>query len=117
MRVISTGQIAFKTAAFVDANTDGNGDYGTLQQLVNPDGANQVPPFIDPILGRGVKLGYVFTVAVTFGSSTTAPSYTCTGIPSAPGRTGYRQFFVDDSGVIRYTADGTPPGPASPPLD
>ena len=30
MRTISTGEVAFQTAAFVDTDTDGVGDYGTL---------------------------------------------------------------------------------------
>ncbi|MCP4642672.1 MAG: prepilin-type N-terminal cleavage/methylation domain-containing protein [bacterium] len=117
MRTISTGQIAFQTAAFADANTDGEGDYGTLPQLANPDGANVSPPFIDPILADGVKLGYVFTVTVTAGTGAATPGYVCLGQPSAPGRTGYRQYFVDDSGLIRFTNDGSTAGPTSPPLN
>ncbi|MBN2311215.1 MAG: prepilin-type N-terminal cleavage/methylation domain-containing protein [Candidatus Hydrogenedentes bacterium] len=117
MRSISTGEIAFQTAAFVDDDTDGNGDYGTLPQLVNPDGAGQTAPFIDPILGNGNKLGYVYTVSVTLGSGAVAPAYTCFGTPASPGRTGYRQFYVDDSGVIRFTEDGSAAGPGSSPLN
>ena len=117
MRSISTGEIAFQTAGFLDTNSDGNGDYGTLSQLANPDGAGLSPPCIDPILGGGNKLGYVFAVSVTVGSGTTPPSYTCLGTPASPGRTGYRQFFVDETGVIRFTADGSAAGPGSSPLD
>lgn len=117
MRTISTGQVAFQTAAFVDQDGDGVGDYGTLAQLANPDGSGQTPPFIDQVLGGGQKHGYVYTVNVTPGSATTLPAYTCTAVPAAPGRTGYRQYFVDESGVIRYTADGSAVGPTSPPLN
>jgi len=117
MRIISTGEVGFQTAGFVDADADGVGDYGTLAQLANPDGAGTTPPFIDAVLGAGAKHGYNFTVTVTLGSATTLPAYTCTGIPQAVGRTGYRQYFVDESGVIRFTADGSAPTASSPPLN
>ena len=71
MRTISTGEVGFQTAGFVDADSDGVGDYGTLAQLANPDGAGATPPFIDSVLGGGNKHGYVFTMAVTAGSATT----------------------------------------------
>ena len=117
LRTISTGEVAFQTAAFVDADNDGVGDYGTLAQLANPDGAGATPPFIDNVLGGGNKHGYVFTMTVTTGSPTVVPSYTCTAIPAAIGRTGYRQYFCDESGVIRFTADGSAPTATSPPLN
>ncbi|HRK36552.1 MAG TPA: prepilin-type N-terminal cleavage/methylation domain-containing protein [Candidatus Hydrogenedentes bacterium] len=117
MRTISTGEVAFQTAAFVDADGDGVGDYGTLAQLADPDGGGATPPFIDAVLGGGNKHGYVFTVAVTNGAATTLPAYTCTAAPAAAGRTGYRQYFVDESGVIRFTADGTAVSVSSAPLN
>jgi len=117
MRTISTGQTAFQTAAFVDTDGDGVGDYGTLAQLADPDGAGSTPPFVDSVLGAGLKHGYVFTVAVTNGSATTMPAYTCTATPAASGQTGYRQYFVDESGVIRFTSDGTAVTASSAPLN
>ena len=101
MRTISTAEVAFQTAAFVDSDSDGMGDYGTLVQLGNPDGSGTTPAFVDAVLLSGLKHGYQFTVNVTLGSGTTIPSYTCIAIPAAAGRTGWRQYFVDDSGVIR----------------
>lgn len=117
MRTISTGEVAFQTAAFVDGDNDGVGDYGTLAQLANPDGAGATPPFIDNVLGAGAKHGYNFAAVVTAGAANQTPAYTCTAIPAAAGRTGYRQYFVNESGVIRFTADGTAAGAASPPLN
>ena len=117
MRTISTGEVAFQTAGFVDNDGDGVGDYGTLAQLANPDGGGATPPFIDSVLGGGAKHGYNFAVNVTFGAPAAMPAYTCTATPAAAGRTGYRQYFVDESGVIRYTSDGTAVGAASPPLN
>ncbi|MBX7257412.1 MAG: hypothetical protein K1Y02_13695, partial [Candidatus Hydrogenedentes bacterium] len=96
---------------------DGTGDYGSLAQLANPDGAGATPPFIDQVLGAGSKQGYVFTVNVVNGTATTMPAYTCTATPAAAGRTGYRQYFVDESGVIRFTADGSAVTVSSSPLN
>ena len=55
----------------------------------------QASGYIDQVLGAGAKSGYTFTYA---GTRTT---WTCTGTPTTPGTTGDRQFFVDESGVIR----------------
>ncbi|MDZ4857504.1 MAG: prepilin-type N-terminal cleavage/methylation domain-containing protein [Candidatus Hydrogenedentes bacterium] len=117
MRTISTGQVAFQTAGFVDTDSDGVGDYGSLAQLADPDGAGSTPSFVDSVLGAGLKHGYVFTVAVTSGSATASPAYTCTGAPASSGETGYRQYFVDETGVIRFTSDGSAVTVASPPLN
>ena len=69
------------------------------------------------MLAAGSKQGYNFTVTVTPGSATTVAAYTCVAAPAAAGRTGFRQFFVDESGVIRFTADGTTPSASSTPLN
>lgn len=116
MRTISTSETSFQAAAFQDANADGEGDFGTLAQLANPDGAGATPPFIDAVLGAGQKQGYNFNVAVVNGAAGVAPAYQCTAAPITPGQTGYRQYFVQGDGVIRFTANGAAAGPASPPL-
>jgi prepilin-type N-terminal cleavage/methylation domain-containing protein len=116
LRTISTSESSFQTAAFIDNDGNGQGDFGTLLQLADPDGAGATPPYIDNVLGAGNKLGYVYAVVVTFGSNVAAPAFTCTAVPTSIGQTGYRQFFVDDSGVIRFTADGSPPTAAATPL-
>ena len=117
MRTLSTSEVSFQTAAFVDNDGDGVGDYGTLAQMGDPDGAGVTPPYIDAVLAAGSKQGYNFTVVVTFGAAAVAPSFTTTGIPTNLGRTGYRQFFVDDSGVIRFTTNGAAATAASTPLN
>jgi type IV pilus assembly protein PilA len=117
MRTISSGEVMFQTAAFVDADTDGVGDYGTLAQLGNPDGSGNTPPFVDNVLAAGTKQGYTFATTLTPGSATAPPAYTCTAAPMAAGRSGFRQFFVDDSGVIRFTADGSAVSATSTPLN
>lgn len=116
LRTISTAEIAFQHAAFVDTDGDTEGDFGTLVQLANPDGAGATEPFIDQILATGAKQGYLYTIVVTLGAPATQPAYECTAAPQTAGRTGYRQFFVDDSGVIRFTADGSAVDANSSPL-
>ncbi len=117
MRTISTGQTGYQAAAFKDNDGDGVGDYGSLAELANPDGTGATPAFIDAILGNGQKHGYIYTVNVVLGTGNVSPAYTCTGVPTAPGKTGYRQFFVDESGVIRFTGDGSVVSASSPPLE
>ena len=60
-----------------------------------------------------VKSGYNFVVAGLTGSPVVV-TYTATGLPSAVGQSGQRGFFTDQSGVIRFTTDGTAPTNASP---
>ena len=115
MRTISTAEVSYQTAAFEDADGDGNGDYGTLASLAAPGGGS--PPFIDQVLGGGTKQGYTFVATPVAGTPAAATSYTCTANPLSPGRTGVRSYFVDESGVIRFTADGTAATVASTPLN
>jgi type IV pilus assembly protein PilA len=73
--------------------------------------ANCVPPtaptpasacLIDSVLGTGTKNNYVFTYApIAAGGS--VGQYTINGDP-APGITGQRHFFSDQTLVIRYNA-------------
>ncbi len=116
IRTISTSQSSFQTAGFIDNDGDGQGDFGTLTQLADPDGAGLTPPYIDSVLGGGTKQGYIYAVIVTFGNPIVAPVFTCTAIPTSIGQTGFRQFFVDETGVIRFTADGAAPTAAATPL-
>ncbi|MBI5092801.1 MAG: prepilin-type N-terminal cleavage/methylation domain-containing protein [Candidatus Hydrogenedentes bacterium] len=116
IHAIANAESQFQAAAFVDADGDGHGDFGTLAQLANPDGAGATTPFLDSVLGAGTKGGYNFVITVTMGSAAAAPAYTCVATPVSPGQSGYRRFFVDESGVARFTNDGTAPTAASPPV-
>jgi len=117
MRTLSTAETQFQIAAFADANGDGTGDYGSLANLMNPDGAGATAPFIDSVLGSGVKQGYTYTIVTVAGGGATSPTFTIQSTPSAPGRSGYRRYFVDETGVIRFTADGTAATLVSTPLN
>jgi hypothetical protein len=116
MKQIVNAQAGFKEARFSDQDNNGEGDYGSLAQLADPDGNGTTPGFIDPDLSSGIKSGYVFTVTVVPGNGTTPPSFTCLGIPVRPGQSAYKMYFVDDSGILRATNNGNQPGPTSPPI-
>jgi prepilin-type N-terminal cleavage/methylation domain-containing protein len=71
---------------------------------------------VDPVLGTAapVKAGYGFTYApVGVGGLNT--KYTMSGTPTAVGTTGQRNFFCDETGLIRYNISGVATI-ASPPL-
>ncbi len=72
--------------------------------LANLSAAN----YIDSVLGGGAKSGYTFTYG---GGSNT---WTCSTDPSTPGTTGDRYFFVDQTGVIRFSSTTTATAASSP---
>jgi type IV pilus assembly protein PilA len=59
------------------------------------------------------KSGYFFTYAPT-GGGTPAGQYTVLGTPVGIGTTGQRQFFTDETYVIRYSATGVASVTSSP---
>ncbi len=86
-------------------NTQGIGRYGTLTEL-----RDAVPPCVDPALGSGTCSGYTVSDTGAPGSDTWA----AVAVPNSTGSTGNRGFYVDQSGLIRYTNDGSPPDTSSP---
>ena len=95
VRTISTGEISYKAAAVEIDSTTGMGQYGDLTEL-----GSGTAPFIDSVLSLGAKSGYTYTVTVVDHSS--APTFTATCSPVAP-RTGIKSYFVDDTGIIRFS--------------
>jgi hypothetical protein len=79
------------------------GTYGTLDEL-------SAASFIDPVLGSGKKSGYDIRIWAY------ESEWTCTAIPQNPGQTGTRGFYVDHSGVLRFSKDGSEPTQTSPAL-
>ena len=62
---------------------------------------------VDPVLGSAapVKAGYSFTYTPVAVSGTNT-NYTMNGTPIIVGATGQRNFFCDETGLIRYNATG-----------
>ena len=106
VRTINTSQVQFNS-------TYGQGFASTLSTLAGAAGtctaSNTSACLIDSVLGAGQKSGYSFVVAAANNNQT----YTVTGVPIAIGQTGQRGFFSDQSGVIRFTPDGTAPNSTS----
>jgi len=91
---------------------------GTAAACATATGATSTSAcLIDSLLAGGSKSGYTFAAAGTIlGGGTVINQYTVTATPQGTGTTGQRGFFSDQSGVIRYSLDGTAPSTASSPL-
>lgn len=119
LRTISNAEVQFQTGGFADADADNVGDYGLLGPpgvvgtLANPAAGTE--PFVDDVLGSGAKSGYLFNV-VPGNAGNGDEVYMATADPGNPGRTGTRRFFLDQTGVIRFTPDGTAPDANSMPI-
>ncbi|MEW6008834.1 MAG: prepilin-type N-terminal cleavage/methylation domain-containing protein [Candidatus Omnitrophota bacterium] len=72
--------------------------------------SSTTPPYIDTVLGSGAKQGYNFSLVS--GSFT----FSATARPQTYGTSGVRSFFVDESGVIRYTSADAQPTVTDPPI-
>ena len=119
LQLIRNAEVQFQTSGLADADGDDVGDYaplgpaGVVGTLVNP--APGTEPLVDDVLGSGVKSGYQFVVIpgnAGFGDE----AYVATADPGSPGRTGVRRFFLDETGVIRFTSDGSAPNANSMPI-
>jgi type IV pilus assembly protein PilA len=65
------------------------------------------PPYIDSALANGIKQGYVFSLnGIDDDGSGNLQAFTATAVPVTAGTTGNRRFFVDTSGVIRFSVTG-----------
>ena len=101
LRTLSSSQENYR-------NNSGTNLYGTLAQL-----SGATPPYIDSALGAGISRGYTVAIVGTPDANT----YVATAVPNSVGTTGNRGFFIDQSGVIRFTTDGSAPTTASPSLN
>ncbi len=77
--------------------------YGDMNALVSNE-------FLDDSLASGSKSGYSYTIG-----SVDASQFTAVAVPIEQGVSGEKGFYIDATGVIRFTDDGSPPTAASPP--
>ncbi len=128
LRTIATANVTY-------SSTYGSGFAPTLVALGGPAipagtsatcaNAGLIDPTLSVAGANGIqKSGYTFVYTpgtVLFGGT---PPGTCvagplnfsvTGLPASTS-TGQNGYFIDDSGVIRFTTDGTAPTAASAPL-
>ena len=82
----------------------GLGEYGDLSDL-------SIQTLTDPVLGSGVKSGYVFTVNITTPGARPAQYYAFALPTSMSGvaKTGTRRFASSDDGVLRADSNLTAP--------
>ena len=116
VRTINTAEVTY-AAAYPDT-----GFAGTLANLGGTSAACTPPAvattasacLIDSLLTLGNKSGYTFAATgAILGAGTVNNVYTVTAVPQGIGTTGQRGFYSDQSGVVRYTLDGTAPTVAS----
>lgn len=109
MRTLTTAEFEFQTQG-MKLDAAGVGMYGTLGEL-----SGAATPFIDSVLGAGVKQGYLFDVTF-FGQAPANPRFQAIARfvdPNLP----QRNFYVDESGVMTFSTDGSDPDPSSPPVN
>ncbi len=96
-----SAQQSLRTMASAEATyqaTAGNGNYGTVQNLVDQS-------LIDGTLGGGTKSGYKFTTGIAPAASAT--DFVLAAAPTSTNTvtgTGTREFCVDQTGVLRSVA-------------
>ncbi|HEV1992966.1 MAG TPA: prepilin-type N-terminal cleavage/methylation domain-containing protein [Candidatus Acidoferrum sp.] len=61
---------------------------------------------VDSTVSGGTKGGYTLTYVSGAPTNGKISTYTISASPVAPGKTGGRYFFADQSGVIRYNSGG-----------
>lgn len=118
LRTLVTSEVSFRAQKIRDDDDSGDGDYGTLDELANPPGGGQ--PFIDAVLGSGVKSGYLYEVLVIPGDATNEAAFSAVALPQVYNRTGIRNFYAEQDGVLRFTVgagEAGDLGPDSPPVN
>ncbi|MFZ0878036.1 MAG: prepilin-type N-terminal cleavage/methylation domain-containing protein [Candidatus Acidiferrales bacterium] len=124
LRTISTSEVTF-------ASTYNDGFSPNLVTLSAAAGTTTATctsaALIDEVLGSGIKSGYTFvyvpganasgTGTVPAGCAGWGPTtFSVSGVPTTLQQTGQNGYYVDASGVVRYTTDGSVPTATSPAL-
>ena len=111
LRTINTSCVEYST-------TYGIGFPGSLASLGGTGTATSASAgLIDSVLSSGTKSGYTFAyTAGTADSAGNIDTYTITATPVVAGTTGQRQFFTDQSGVIRADSSGSGASANSTPI-
>ncbi len=97
LRTLTTAQALFREG---DKEKDGTLDYATVLSDLS---ATTNGSLVDGVLGSGTKQGYAFLIS----AATPQFTWSATAAPAVPGKSGDRYFFVDESGVIRFSTSTT----------
>ncbi len=126
LRTISTSEVTF-------ASTYNDGFAVHLVTLSAAAGTTTATctsaALIDELLGSGIKSGYTFVYVPGANASGTGTvpagcevvqvglyDLLVSGVPTTLLQTGQNGYYVDASGVVRYTTDGSVPTATSPAL-
>ena len=107
LRTINTGEVTYA------AGCPNVGYSSSLTELNTGANCASGLNIIDNVLATGAKSGYTFAYAAAPDATKLINTYTLTAVPGVVGTTGQRGFYSDQTGVIRYTLDGTAPTNAS----
>jgi type IV pilus assembly protein PilA len=107
VRTINTGEVTYA------AGCPNAGYTSTLKELNTGALCAAGLNIIDNVLSLGAKSGYTFKYAGAPDATGLVNTYTLTALPGVIGTTGQRGFYSDQTGVIRYTLDGSAPTNAS----
>jgi type IV pilus assembly protein PilA len=113
LRTYNTAIVSYQTTY----NTDPATDFSQLGPSSTPSSA--AADLVDNLLGAAgtpTKSGYSFTYTPGAVTSGIISTYTILAVPLTANVTGQREFFTDQSGVIRQTTDSTTPTVASQPI-
>jgi type IV pilus assembly protein PilA len=121
VRTVNTGSVTYSSTYGAGyppalANIGGTGTTATCAGALLIDSS-----LANAVSATTAKAGYYFTyaasgTAVTVGTCTGNPGYTVLASPSVANSTGTRLFFSDQTGVIRFTSNGSTPTVSSPAL-
>jgi len=109
MRTINTGETTYSTMC------PSIGFSASLTELNTGAICASAANIIDNVTASGNRSGYQMTYTPT-GVAGVNTAYTLVSIPHTVGTTGQRGFFTDNSGVIRYSLNGSSPTAASSPI-
>jgi len=111
LRNIATAELVYSTTYGIDFS---NGLAPLTGNGINP--TQSAAGLIDEVLASGIKGGYVFTfTALTLDPQGNPSTYSVNADPEAPGTTGQRHFYTDQSCVIREN-DSVQAGAADNPI-
>ena len=114
LRTYNTAIVSYQTTYGTDPSTN----MAQLGPSATPSSA--AADLVDSLLGAAApnKSGYVFTYTPTApsGSATSVTQYTLVAAPQSYNVTGQRNFFTDQSGVIRQSTSSTQANVSSTPI-
>ena len=111
LRTYNTAIVSYSTTYGTDPATN----FSALGPSTTP--SSTAADLVDNLLGIAApqKSGYTFTYKAGAAVGGITSQYTILAAPQSSS-TGQRQFFTDQSGVIRQTTDGTTPTASSTPI-